>query len=148
MVALGYGKFVRAQDIIALLPIEDTQRGDGRRRYVHVAGIAGPIVASRSERAILATWNSPPARAASCLPRVRMTRTHTRRERTTTRAGSPVPAAGAVRASAGRRQLAAKAKLPDSMLDSLSVVRVGLGEHIPPGSTPSSRAGRAPRRSP
>jgi hypothetical protein len=54
MVALGYGKFVRARDIIALLPIDDAHRGDGRRTYVHVAGIPGPIVASRSERAILA----------------------------------------------------------------------------------------------
>jgi hypothetical protein len=54
MVALGYGKFVRARDIIALLPIDDAQRGDGRRTYVHVAGIPGPIVASRSEWAIFA----------------------------------------------------------------------------------------------
>jgi hypothetical protein len=54
MVPLGYGKFVRARDIVALLPIEDHLRGDGRRTYVHVSGIPGPIVASRSERAILA----------------------------------------------------------------------------------------------
>ena len=54
MVALGYGKFVRAHDIIALIPIEDDDRGDGRRTYVHVAAVPGPIVASRSERAILA----------------------------------------------------------------------------------------------
>lgn len=53
IVALGYGKFVRARDIVALIPIEDDERGDGRRTYVHVAGIPGPIVASRSERAIL-----------------------------------------------------------------------------------------------
>jgi hypothetical protein len=54
MVALGYGKFVRARDIIALIPIEDGERGDGRRTYVHVAAVPGPIVASRTERAILA----------------------------------------------------------------------------------------------
>jgi hypothetical protein len=53
MVALGYGKYVRAADIVAVIPIEDDQRGEGRRTYVHVAGIDGPIVASRSERAIL-----------------------------------------------------------------------------------------------
>ena len=53
MVALGYGKFVRAHDIIALIPIEDGDRGDGRRTYVHVAAVPGPIVASRAERAIL-----------------------------------------------------------------------------------------------
>jgi len=53
MVPLGYGRFVRADDIVAVLPIEDG-RGRGRRTHVHVAGIAAPIVASRSEGAILA----------------------------------------------------------------------------------------------
>ena len=53
MVPLGYGRFVRADEIIALLPIEDG-RGSGRRTYVHVAGLPAPIVASRSETAILA----------------------------------------------------------------------------------------------
>jgi hypothetical protein len=53
MVPLGYGRFVRADDIVAVLPIEDG-RGPGRRTYVYVAGLDGPIVASRSEAAILA----------------------------------------------------------------------------------------------
>ncbi|HTX30087.1 MAG TPA: hypothetical protein VMD09_01815 [Solirubrobacteraceae bacterium] len=53
MVPLGYGRFVRADDIVAVLPIEDG-RGRGRRTYVHVAGLASPIVASRSEASILA----------------------------------------------------------------------------------------------
>ena len=53
MVPLGYGRFVRADEIVAVLPIEDG-RGRGRRTYVHVAGLATPIVASRSEDAILA----------------------------------------------------------------------------------------------
>lgn len=53
MVALGYGRFVRAEDIVAVLPIEDG-RGRGRRTHVHVAGLATPVVASRSEGAILA----------------------------------------------------------------------------------------------
>ena len=53
MVPLGYGRFVRADEIVALVPIEDG-RGSGRRTYVHVAGLAAPIVASRSEEAILA----------------------------------------------------------------------------------------------
>jgi hypothetical protein len=52
MVPLGYGRFVRADDIVAVLPIEEG-RGRGRRTHVHVAGLAVPIVASRSERAIL-----------------------------------------------------------------------------------------------
>jgi hypothetical protein len=53
MVPLGYGRFVRADDIVAVLPIEEG-RGRGRRTHVHVAGLAAPIVASRSEEAILA----------------------------------------------------------------------------------------------
>jgi hypothetical protein len=53
MVPLGYGRFVRADDIMAVLPIEEG-RGRGRRTHVHVAGLAVPIVASRSESAILA----------------------------------------------------------------------------------------------
>jgi hypothetical protein len=53
MVPLGYGRFVRADDIVAVLPIEEG-RGRGRRTHVHVAGLAVPIVASRSEGAILA----------------------------------------------------------------------------------------------
>jgi hypothetical protein len=60
MVPLGYGRFVRADDIVAVLPIEDG-RGRGRRTHVHVAGLAAPIVASRSEGAILADM-----KAASC----------------------------------------------------------------------------------
>jgi hypothetical protein len=37
-----------------MIPIEDVDRGRGRRTYVHVAGLDAPIVASRSEAAILA----------------------------------------------------------------------------------------------
>jgi hypothetical protein len=53
MVPLGYGKFVRADRVFAVIPIEGDERGDGRRTYVHVDGLAEPLVASRSERAIL-----------------------------------------------------------------------------------------------
>jgi hypothetical protein len=53
MVHLGYGKFVRADRIFALVPLDPSERGDGRRTYVHVEGLAEPVVASRSERAIL-----------------------------------------------------------------------------------------------
>ena len=52
MVALGYGKYVRADRVYALLPLERDARGDGRRTLVHVEGIDEPIVASRSEGAI------------------------------------------------------------------------------------------------
>ena len=83
LVSLGYGKFARADRIYALVPLDpkdrgegdgllgveepvaelggggglealDADRGDGRRTYVHVDGVDEPIVASRSERAILA----------------------------------------------------------------------------------------------
>jgi hypothetical protein len=54
MVPLGYGKFVRADEIVALIPIDEADRGDGRRTYVHTETLPEPLVASRSERAILA----------------------------------------------------------------------------------------------
>jgi hypothetical protein len=52
MVPLGYGKFVRADRVFALVPLEGPDRGDGRRTLVHVEGIEEPLVASRSEGAI------------------------------------------------------------------------------------------------
>jgi hypothetical protein len=52
MVPLGYGKFVRADRIYALVPLEREERGDGRRTLVHVDGIEQPLIASRSEAAI------------------------------------------------------------------------------------------------
>jgi hypothetical protein len=54
MVALGYGRFVRADRVFGLVPLPPKDRGEGRRTYVHVDGMAEPLVASRSERAILA----------------------------------------------------------------------------------------------
>jgi hypothetical protein len=54
MISLGYGKFVKADRIYAVVPLDPGERGDGRRTYVHVDGLETPIVASRSERAILA----------------------------------------------------------------------------------------------
>jgi hypothetical protein len=50
MVALGYGKFVRADRVYALVPLEGAARGDRRRTLVHVEGIDEPLVASRTER--------------------------------------------------------------------------------------------------
>src|SRR5205807_9329138 len=52
MVPLGYGKFVRADRVFALVPLEGAERGDGRRTLVYVEGVDEPIVASRSEGAI------------------------------------------------------------------------------------------------
>lgn len=52
IIPLGYGKFVRADKIIALEPIEDN-RGPGRRTTVFVEQLPGPIIASRTEQTIL-----------------------------------------------------------------------------------------------
>jgi hypothetical protein len=52
LIPLGYGKFVRADRVYALVPLEGAARGDGRRTVVHVEGMDEPIVASRSEGAI------------------------------------------------------------------------------------------------
>jgi hypothetical protein len=70
MVSLGYGKFARADLIYALVPIDPKDRGDGRRTYVHVEGMDEPIVASRSERAILAETEAALNEAAG-MPRKR-----------------------------------------------------------------------------
>jgi hypothetical protein len=53
MVHLGYGKYARADRIYAVVPLDPEERGDGRRTYVHVDGVDQPLVASRSEKAIL-----------------------------------------------------------------------------------------------
>ena len=64
LVSLGYGKFARADLIYALVPLDPKERGDGRRTYVHVDGLSEPLVASRSERAILADVESALTEAA------------------------------------------------------------------------------------
>ncbi len=64
MVRLGYGRFVRADRVFALVPLPAAERGDGRRTYVHVEGITEPLVASRSERAIMADVEAALAEAA------------------------------------------------------------------------------------
>ena len=39
MVPLGYGKYVRADRVFAVVPLEAGDRGEGRRTYVHVEGL-------------------------------------------------------------------------------------------------------------
>ncbi len=70
MVSLGYGRYVRADRVFALVPLPADERGDGRRTYVHVDGIAEPLVASRSERAILGDLDDALQEAAG-VPRAR-----------------------------------------------------------------------------
>jgi hypothetical protein len=70
LVSLGYGRFARADRIFALVPLDPSERGDGRRTYVHVDGMSEPIVASRSERAILGDVEAALTEAAG-MPRRR-----------------------------------------------------------------------------
>jgi hypothetical protein len=63
MVFLGYGKFVRADRIYAMEPIEGDDRGDGRRTRVWVDGMTEPLIASRTERTILADMGEATALA-------------------------------------------------------------------------------------
>lgn len=53
IVPLGYGKYVRSDKIVALEPIED-DRGPGRRTFVYLEELKEPLVASRTETAIVA----------------------------------------------------------------------------------------------
>jgi hypothetical protein len=52
IVTLGFGKYVRAANIVALVPIEE-ERGSGRRTLVYVDGLPEPLVAGRTENTIL-----------------------------------------------------------------------------------------------
>ncbi|MDQ4127133.1 MAG: hypothetical protein M3151_04150 [Actinomycetota bacterium] len=52
IVTLGFGKYVRADKIIALVPIEE-DRGSGRRTLVYVDGLPEALVAGRTEGTIL-----------------------------------------------------------------------------------------------
>ena len=70
LVSLGYGRFVRADRIYALVPLGPEERGEGRRTYVHVEGLSEPLVASRSEKSILADVEAALTEAAG-IPRRR-----------------------------------------------------------------------------
>jgi hypothetical protein len=54
MIFLGFGKYARADKIYALEPLRGDERGGGRRTRVWVEGVGDPIIASRTERTILA----------------------------------------------------------------------------------------------
>ena len=58
MVFLGFGKYARVDRIYALEPLTGDERGDGRRTRVWIEGISEAIIASRTERAILAEMGS------------------------------------------------------------------------------------------
>ena len=52
MVALGYGKYFRSDYVVGLEPVEEG-RGPGNRTKVYIEDLSDPIIASRSEGAIL-----------------------------------------------------------------------------------------------
>lgn len=52
LVHLGFGKYVRSDQVTAVIPIEE-ERGPGRRTFVHLEGQANPMVASRAEDSIV-----------------------------------------------------------------------------------------------
>jgi hypothetical protein len=58
LVPLGFGKYVRSDRIVALVPIEE-DRGSGRRTLVYVENIPDPVVAGRTEGTILRDMVGP-----------------------------------------------------------------------------------------
>jgi hypothetical protein len=51
LISLGYGRFVRSDEVVAIEPIIE-DRGPGRRTLVWIRGLPDALVASRSEKAI------------------------------------------------------------------------------------------------
>ncbi len=58
--ALGLGRHVRADRVIAVEPITGDERGPGNRTLVWVDGLDHPLVAARSETALLADLSAVP----------------------------------------------------------------------------------------
>ena len=54
MIFLGFGKWARADRIYLLEPLEGPERGHGKRTRVWLEGVPDPVIASRTERTILA----------------------------------------------------------------------------------------------
>lgn len=63
LVALGYGRYVRSDDVVAVEPIVE-DRGPGRRSLVWVRGLADPIVGSRAEASVVDDLVTPAEEAA------------------------------------------------------------------------------------
>jgi hypothetical protein len=63
LISLGYGRYVRSDDVTAVEPITEG-RGPRRRALVWVRGLDAPLVASRSESAIIEDLVTPAEEAA------------------------------------------------------------------------------------
>lgn len=84
LVALGYGRYVRSDEVVAVEPIVE-DRGPGRRSLVWVRGLPEPVVGSRSEGAVVDDLVTPAEEAA------RMRHLRTALERTATALESVPP---------------------------------------------------------
>jgi hypothetical protein len=67
MIFLGFGKYARADKIYAVEPITGKERGGGHRTRVWIEGVPDPIIASRTERTILADMGQEAAIGAPLL---------------------------------------------------------------------------------
>jgi hypothetical protein len=52
LVHLGFGKYVKSDQVTALIPVEE-ERGPGRRTLVYVSGQKDPVIAARAEDTIV-----------------------------------------------------------------------------------------------
>ncbi|MDJ0961187.1 MAG: hypothetical protein QNJ88_11040 [Acidimicrobiia bacterium] len=84
LVALGYGKYVRSDDVVAVQPITEG-RGPGRRSLVWVRGLPDAMVASRAEGSIVDDLVTPADEAA----RMKAQRTVLRKMVTALESASP-----------------------------------------------------------
>ena len=71
LIPLGFGKYVRSDKIIGLVPIEE-ERGSGRRTLVYVDGIPEPLVAGRTEGTILRDMVGPESGSVELLRELQM----------------------------------------------------------------------------
>ena len=84
LVALGYGKYVRSDDVVAVQPITEG-RGPGRRSLVWMRGLPDAMVASRAEGSIVDDLVTPADEAA----RMKAQRTVLRKMVSTLESASP-----------------------------------------------------------
>ncbi len=63
LVALGYGRYVRSDEVVAVEPITEG-RGPGRRSLVWISGLPEPLIASRAEGAVVDDLVTPADEAA------------------------------------------------------------------------------------
>jgi hypothetical protein len=71
IVPLGFGKYVRADRIVALVPIEE-DRGPGHRTLVYVEGIPDPLTAGRTDGTILRDMVGPESGTIELLRELQM----------------------------------------------------------------------------